>query len=47
MGIDIFAFIRSDTYSASNAGVTTFCIMLVEFRMAPLGVGLRTGLDPR
>ena len=38
MGIPIFAFIYNETYSASAADVTTVWMMLVVFRMAPLGL---------
>ena len=47
MGIPIFALMYNKIYSASAADVTTVWIMLVVFRMAPFGVYLCTGLDPR
>ena len=38
MGILIFALMYNETYSASAADMTTVWMMLVVFRMAPLGV---------
>ena len=45
--IPIFALMYNETYSASAAEVTTIWMMLVVFRIDPLGVYLCIYLDLR